>query len=111
MVGHGAASTVERVDLRDPGLVPAAAEGRVEKGADDLSARRAPIRPPPSVSRLALLCSRALRAVVTSWHMAARTPATLLATMQLPMPAPSTMIPNSAAPADTDRATARAKSG
>jgi hypothetical protein len=60
---------------------------------------------------LASLCSRAFFAVVTSKAMPARTPGTLLATMEEPMPAPSITMPRQARPEATASAAARAKTG
>src|SRR5450432_657638 len=65
----------------------------------------------PSVNTLALLCSRLIWASYSVLTLAARTPATLLAAMAMPIPLPHTRIPRSARASWTSWATARAKSG
>src|SRR4051794_16486983 len=59
----------------------------------------------PSVSTLASLCSRVRRTSSSDCAGAARTPATLLAAIAIPMPVEHTRIPRSDRPAPTSRAT------
>ena len=55
----------------------------------------------PSVSTLASLCSRVSRTSSSIGAGAARTPATLLAAIAMPIPVEQTSIPRSASPAAT----------
>ena len=50
------------------------------------------VRPPKQIT-FASLCCRANRAVVSSWTTAARTPRTLFAAIEIPMPVPHTASP------------------
>ncbi len=69
-------------------------------------ATSSPTMRPPMHTTLAWLCARASRAVVTSWTTAARTPWTLLAAMEMPIPVPQAHRPSSARPSGTARPTA-----
>ena len=70
-----------------------------------------PVVRAPKQSTLAWLCCLASVAVVTSCTTAARTPGTLFAAMEMPIPVPQTQTPNSAEPSVTARPTAAPKSG
>ena len=75
------------------------------------AASAAGVRRAPSARTFASLCCRDSRAASTSETTAARTPATLLAAIDMPMPLPQTRIPRSQRPFATASATALARSG
>ena len=62
-------------------------------------------------SMLASLCRRVISALYTSPHRAHRTPRTLLAAMEMPMPVEQITMPRSHSPRATARAAGSAKSG
>ena len=70
-----------------------------------------PIMPPPNASTLALLCSLVIFADSGSEQSAQRTPFTLLAAMEMPIPVVQTTTPNAHSPEATASAALTPKSG
>ena len=100
-----------RLDGGDVGGLAAVGVGRQE-GVDDLQRRPAPsVNRRPSARTLASFHLRAPRAVSGSVHSAARTPGTLLAAIETPVPVQHHTMPRSARPSPTAAPTAWPTSG
>ena len=79
--------------------------GVVKNVSTIFKARPGPTTRPPKARMLALLCSLVACAQKQSVHNAARTPLTLFAVIEIPMPVPQIRIPNSHSPSATACAT------